>query len=65
MAKAKTETLKSVSAIAASLGMDAKRARRILRKRDDINHEHGGSWNNLDAKTAKQITGILTEANAA
>lgn len=65
MATKTTVAATSVTDIAASLKIDPKRARRILRKREDVKHELGASWSELNATQAKKITAILKEATAA
>lgn len=54
----------SVSEICAELKIDPKRGRRILRKVEDLKHEHGAAWE-LDAKLAARVRKILIEATGA
>lgn len=50
----------TVSEIAAEMGIDPKRARRIMRK-SDFAHEPGTAWE-LDANGAKRVRKILSDA---
>lgn len=54
-----TAPVLSVANIARQLGIDPKRARRIMRKAD-ASHEHGTAWE-LDAKGAARVRNILIE----
>lgn len=53
----------TVMEIAASLGMDGRRARRIMRKAHAIEHEHGAAWH-LTPAQADIVRSILASADS-
>lgn len=59
-----TTTVVTVNDIAASLKIDPKRARRILRNSDAFKHEKGEAWE-LTPAQAKKATAVIKEFIAA